>query len=186
MVLKLALTTLKFMTKRLTSAQKRITIARDVIEQLLSGTINPIQGCFIGESLENLIENSENKDSLQKLFKKQSKCSVCAKGSIFVSWAMKFNKLNVLDFNNIGFDGSRLFENKEIASAFPRKLLTEIEVLFEGECAITYDWNRGVFTYFEEESLNLKHRELSKNSKYRLIEIMGMIIDNFGEYCYLN
>jgi hypothetical protein len=125
---------------KLTAAQKRVRIARDVLAQLAAGKFIATQGLYV-EGVP--IEGAKSTASLQTLFKKQKSCEVCALGSMFVASVERKNALNAGDLN-----GADLSENGKkveyfgeftrsdctdyLGKFFDHDQLNQIEDCFEG------------------------------------------------------
>jgi len=92
---------------RMTKAEKRVEIAKDVLKQIKANKYRPTSGVWVmdanGNEVSDLIYRARDKDcyavvDLKKdvVCKLNGECDVCALGSLFVSAIDKFNhtKLN--------------------------------------------------------------------------------------------
>jgi hypothetical protein len=107
---------------KLTPAQKRVRIARDVLAQLASGKFIATQGLYVNGPE---IEGAKAKASLQTLFKKQKSCEVCALGSMFV--ALSEDEKTACTFWGFGRDDCTDYLGK----FFDQEQLDKIEDAFE-------------------------------------------------------
>lgn len=102
---------------RLTAAQKRVAIARDVLDRITKRTLKPSTGFVLeGEGVR-----LNQKSVLAPTFK----CEACALGAIFVSKVALGNE----------YDGPSPWDTQivdKLVPLFSREQLAEIETAFEG------------------------------------------------------
>ena len=79
--------------KRVTKAQQRVAIARDVLAQLKAGRLVGNSGSFIGTDLPYAPPQTQ----VQEVLKKVPRCDVCAVGSLFLCAVEKFDALKMED-----------------------------------------------------------------------------------------
>jgi hypothetical protein len=178
--------------KRLTKAEKRVAIAKDVIAQLKAGKYRAETGSYCEIDLEEaaLLEPTAE---LQKELKKVSKCQVCALGSLFVSDVRKFDKLKVSD-SGLGAKQSQwecdpepeTFVNEAVdefamrdrlGSVFSQEQLALIEAVFEGSDVTGYLdendlWSESIRDFFYSYAEDAK----------RMTAIMRNIARNGGTF----
>lgn len=150
---------------KLTKAEKRVWIAKDVIARLDSRQISPRGGAFWSNDF--LFKNKS--DNIQfAVTRTRQPCEVCAKGGLFVTWAANFNSFKFSDgFNDINLP-------PEILNLFGKNQLTLIEIAFE---ARWYDW----WDLMEDEE---KQGDVNPKYKNDLRGIMQNIIDNAGIFVF--
>lgn len=172
----------------LSKPEKRVAIAKDVLQQIKIGKYIAETGSYIGGIKfigGEYISDMENED-IQKNFKKIRKCEVCAMGACLMSVTKFANKL---EFGDIGSSITELNNDKVkrlFASIFSPSQLLMIERAFEGDSGGTtvgcdvfdldeYDFEKQIEkcdefykSYFEQEE--------------RLVAIMKNIIKNKGTF----
>ena len=83
--------------KKLSPAQKRVAIAKDVLKQIKARQFIPKRGYFVDTTTQNvkgIIGDLSNTDSLQKVLP-QMTCEVCALGGMFLSCTNLNNKATI-------------------------------------------------------------------------------------------
>lgn len=148
---------------KLTNAQKRVAIARDVLARINAKLIKPKDGIFFSNKYD--IEDGK---TTVKTFVNKTQCSVCAKGALFCSWVGNFNNFDKEDLWHVNEELGEKFP-EELLNIFGRVMLDSIEYNFEG---CHYDW--------------ICKEAVALGSKYgychNLEAIMENIIDNNGEF----
>jgi hypothetical protein len=174
------------MKKKLTKAEMRIAIAKDVIAQIKAKKYNPMQGCWVdqvgGQDYDDwLFANPENcKVDVQVYTKSIKKCNVCALGSLFVSAVNKYNNVygtfNTVSTNEV-FDTSETNNRSPLLRYFTLNQIRLIEATFEGGMGAVY------FDY-DHPMVNKSRAFYSRypNSKDRLLAIMKNIVKNNGTF----
>jgi hypothetical protein len=175
------------MKKKLTKAEMRIEIAKDVIAQIKAKKYNPMQGRWVeqadGPDYDDwLFENATTcKVDVRDYTNNINKCNVCALGSLFVSAVNKYNNVyGTYDsvstyevFSSIGTGEKK----SPLLRYFSSSQLQLIEFTFEGGI--------GAF-YFHDNTPTVKRaydfHEQYSNAKDRLIAIMKNIIKNKGTF----
>jgi hypothetical protein len=155
---------------KMTKAEKRVTIAKDVIKRVDIGQIDAYS-TFI--SFDGEVEEGKP----LKPFFNAIQCSACAKGSLFLSYVGRVNK-----FKKEGSFSMDPYskEMKKIKQIFSQLQLDMIEIAFEG----------GTFSWTDREKISNKQisksLEFFKNntvgSRLRLKRIMENIIENNGTF----
>lgn len=127
---------------KMTPAQKRVTIAKDVLARIRAGKIIDTHGIYFSIPDERLSANVRRYDwdsdsysveakilqkaSAQKLVESMA-CEACAKGACFISWIANFNERTINEM--------RLWEGtlpKEFKGIFPYTIWSAIESAYEG------------------------------------------------------
>lgn len=119
------------MKAKMTAAQKRVAIARDVIKQLKIKLTSACHLYFWGE-IDDIIGGANPLSDVRELIKKsnvkENLCEVCAKGALVIAHILRFNGVNVSDFrraeNRIG--------NESPIPYFSDRQFNLIEALYEG------------------------------------------------------
>jgi hypothetical protein len=156
--------------KEATKAEKRVQIAKDVIERINFYNLTPHKGNFI---LNNGFLQNRGDSSLQDILNKNEiPCEVCAKGALFCSYVGRVNEIKVgaISFNN----HINNIEHRKLLEIFTKTQLDLIEIAFEGS------------SYLHEAKKNTFQAEVfySKynTSRDRLISICENIIENNGTF----
>lgn len=151
-----------------TPAQKRVMIARDVINRIESKYIIADSGSF-GRNIEGYGQAKE--------FINTKTCSVCAKGALFCSIVGRVNKFKLEEFDsNAETNGD--IESKihaPIREYFSDEQIALIETAFEGE---QYLESINIDTW---EAVDF-YEELRYSDHDRLIAICQNIIKNKGTF----
>jgi hypothetical protein len=152
-----------------TKAQKRVILAKEVLNQLKLKTISPKMGSYIRVSEKSI--NKYGAESLQTcVLNGKVKCQVCAEGSLLLAYVLYKNKLNVGEFVD-DFDIA-----KRLKGIFSKQELDLIEAAFEKK---DFAW-----TSNKLEKAQIKSAiEFGKgfNRGERIKRIMQSIIDNNGK-----
>lgn len=158
---------------RMTAAQKRVAIAKDVINQIKNGGMIPYTGIYflwLNNTNANLGENFNQKS----LTDKNNKCKVCGIGAAIVSGIRLFNKLELSP--NFGDGDSAL---KVIKNWFTVSQTVAIECAFEDEST------RLLSKRFTNKKLNnkaIKFGEKYFSPEEKAIAIYKNIIKNKGVF----
>lgn len=161
---------------KLSDAEKRIIIAKDVIKNIDEALIIATQGTYVSLQTESgyrarMSDNFERE--LDEFIKTEKlKCIACAKGSFFISYVMRNDNCKVNDY-----DAAKCPESlQRVLPFFSIAQMNLIETAFEGD-RINYD---------EESGYNdLKAEEFYRQYEYpddRLKAIAQNIIDNKGTF----
>jgi len=185
--------TMKSAFNKLTKAEKRIAIAKDVLMAIKSDVYNPETGNYVEPYFFSYFNR---KDSVQTLLLQDrlKGCTVCALGACFLSLVKFTNRLTIdeltpIDANTMFInDNTKIHSNGKATSRlrkiFSKTQLTLIEVAFERSAYFAdgvrinkelienavYFWQN--FTRYEEDSV----------SEELLTGIMENIIANNGEF----
>lgn len=123
------------MFENATKAEKRVIIAQDCLDRIKLGQIEPAFSTMC--KIYNDLETSQHsiKDYINT--KKELICSACAKGSLFMSYIGRTNKLtfNEVESDN-HIDGT---EHSKLLKIFSAKQLSLIEFVFEGRQHLNFD-----------------------------------------------
>lgn len=176
-----------------TAAQKRVAIAKDVLDQIEAKTITPKKGTYV--ALKGVRGKGFYELPVQENFDKV-KCTTCALGGLLTCMVKFTNDATMKDLDNPGMDYDSGTENnlwKRLAKFFGKKQLFLIEHVFE-------NWTYGMWdTYAKGQMAELgfkasdKDRQLvnkvnatwglyPKTAKDRMIAIMENIIRNNGTF----
>jgi hypothetical protein len=154
---------------RLTKAQKRVAIAKDVLKQLKA--LNVVKGTYLRNYGLQLPRNDQAKQHINQISRG---CEVCALGACFLSHIRLFNEVDVGTLAgrcgetvNCVFAGSDLID-AELHKYFTYDQLLLIEAAFEGWTGEGY----------EARDFYDKHPD----PKERLQAIMQNIVKNNGEF----
>ena len=189
-------TTKKKPFDNLTKAEKRVSIAKDVLFQLETNSVVPTSGNFVELFLEFQFGSdiSEGK-FFSELVADSNECRVCALGALMIS------QLNVNgDVSMSELDGSPICNNRFGITPFNGfKFGDYIKKYFDESqlqlIEIAYELGNGLFTegdilcgvedeiysvYIESKAVKFGKRY--KNLKNRMKAIMNNIIENNGEF----
>jgi|SRR6185369_5172464 len=174
---------------KLSKAEKRVAIAKDVLKWIKTGVAKAETGTYFripqldgDEGINSeLFGNLELRDIIEK---NQLKCTVCAKGAIFLSSLMKRNNFTLNMLSSYGeVRGQECCDR--VSDIFTRTQLDLIEDAFEG----TYEtsdgvdyWNTYDDGYSNKDKAIKKFYEKYTTDEGRLVAIMNNIIKNKGEF----
>lgn len=194
----------KIIFSKLSPSQKRVAIARDVLEQIRLGRYVANAGSYIDELvMKDGKERYEmyGKD-IKHNFSKIKSCEVCAMGACLMSITKFENKLNFEDVGNKISDLDKEKTKELFSSLFEPSQLLMIERAFEGDYLGTtvggnifdldeYDFKKQIakcedfFQRFNKEE-GIGYDELKEqkrlNQENRMIAIMKNIIRNKGTF----
>ncbi len=155
-------------------AEKRVMIAQDCLVRIKLNQLKSNKGRMF---TNNLFVNTDGDTSLKSLLNKDKnplKCSVCAKGGLFMSYVGRVNECPVYDVSDdTGLNSKPMRKLLEIFSA---KQLSLIETAFEGD---TFSWNKTLSDNYVRKALRFFDRY---NVKNRLGAICENIIENKGTF----
>jgi hypothetical protein len=155
---------------KLPANKKRILIARDVLSRINDGKFVPTREHFWSN-------NPYWNDKSVQDHVNTSKCLVCAKGCIFLSWVGNFNNFEWNDIKLCHYDVANSKYPLELLEVFDRETLDNIESAFEG-MTFYYHYNRD----YTRDYADAFKEYGDVGSDERLIAIMNHIIDNNGEF----
>ncbi len=167
---------------RQTKAEKmRVLLAQDVQAQLRKrGGFRVETGSYIDGALYDkacaISEDQGDKDARTVLKGELTKCTVCAKGALFIAHIIRNDKVTVDELIEAS-DGS--LSDETLVDAFTNQQWAEIEALFEdaGEYYNRAELGDTNFEFLKEYAQIL----LSEDDKTRLSQIMQLIIDSNGK-----
>ena len=127
---------------RMTKAEKRVEIAKDVLKQIKANKYQPSCGVWVidadGNEVYDFICRGRNKDcdatiDLKKdvVCKLNGRCDVCALGSLFVSAIDKFNHTKLSPDAHVDFTEHKNSDYNPLLKWFSAKQLLLIENTFE-------------------------------------------------------
>lgn len=182
--------------KRMSAAQKRVAIAKDVIAQINCEAYQPTAGTYVslapsdkaksdGKSLQDLW----NKPTDQMLDEGMLQCSVCAKGAMFMSHIRKDSDSCKVGQAQDGQHEPNIEER--LTDVFSEKQLDLIEAAFEqsgsyyannhAETSEKYSEDKGEY-YTGRAGKAEKFGERYSEDQERLVGIMRNIIRNDGTF----
>jgi hypothetical protein len=168
------------MKKKLTKAQMRVAVARDVIKRIRARSIKPTSGLYLNTSFH--LDISRNDVSKQIIEQLPKKCEACAIGGMFLSSLRLYNKYKPNKYLLTGNANDTLgpvstlissvsMREDQLKKYFTDKQLGLIENVFE----TTHNINHQRINVFLE-----KHNKSSR--AVLLIAIMKNIIKNKGTF----
>jgi hypothetical protein len=143
--------------KKMSKAQKRVAIAKDVISFLELGALKAMCGRYVRPSKELSLQ--ERCSEVQANSLNWGECQVCAKGALFVAKVNRFDNCPAWKFNSFGGD------SEDMDGIFSYDQFSQIEYAFEGWDEFGWGWYS---TY--------------PNPKLRMIAIMKNIVRNKGTF----
>lgn len=147
--------------RKLTTSQKAIAIARDVIAQIKCRKYTPELGTYVSGADDNIPTEAIGCEQLQPFLKKKDlQCEVCAIGAAFLSSIRLFNDFVVPEY----WDDSDM-KNK-LGEYFSPSELRALEASFE-------NWGDSLF--LETPLVNLKAQD-------RMIFLMSEVIRQKGNF----
>ena len=156
------------MKKRMTKAEQRVLIAKDVIAQLKARRTIGGHGDYI--TWKNPVPIKEGAQ-VKDLFKDIPQCKVCAKGAALLAAVDRFNKLKITVWE-ADDQAKGYYKGSFLEKWFSLEQLGEIESAFEG-------WSK-VENYTEFSYKHLPKQ--AANAGIRISMIMQNIIRNEGTF----
>jgi hypothetical protein len=197
--------------KKASLAEKRVLIAKDVLEQLRKGKFKPERSVFVDSYLfdEDNLDKNKDKSLQHALLEKNANCECCAQGALFLSCTLYNNKVQLSDFSydddgkyissNIG---RAIYHNFKITNGlnriFTRRQLVLIEIAFERGAGF-FNWDKSsqlkipvtlvekAIEFCNKYYIRENHRvsdgfQADKNQKDAMVAIMKNIIKNNGTF----
>lgn len=186
--------------KKMTAAQKRVTIAKDVVAALNSKIYIANHSQYIkqmqldGEVMELGWMGAHRLDDIQQALPKIKECEVCAMGACIMSITKYENRLT---FDDIGktTDSMSSTTAEVVQEVFSANQLAMIEIMFEGyysgvEHPITnkicngdnYGRDKlGAEVSGEDAQMCMRFHSKYDNDDKRMRAIMQHIVDNAGD-----
>ena len=172
---------------KLTIEEKRISVAKDVIERLTAKTMIPSLdddgsvGFIHFWQDDSYLRHSylfQHLDADPKNIINENKCTVCVKGALVCSWIGQYNNVNGDEFLAMGEDVDEDEYPPELLELFDIKTLDLMEVAYEGKGWVwTHDEVAALYSCASDEVLN-------KSLKGSLLGIMQNIIANDGTFVF--
>lgn len=167
---------------KLTPDEKRVAIAKDVIDQITAEKY--VASCGIYMSIDTNKEYKED-ESLQKVLDKEESCQVCAMGAIFASKVRLGNEFSVDQLN--GWVGDISASDRDILKAtddiFSLEQMRLMEFCFENDDIDSYFWRtmeRDDFNTLEAKCNDFYYSYDGDSD--RMLAIMQNVIDNNGVF----
>jgi hypothetical protein len=163
---------------KMTKAEKRVAIAKDVLIQIKKGISIPTKDNYFGGLSGKICNLTYKKEELQNILP-ESKCEVCAKGALFIADILRRDNFQI-DRNTYLY-GSDI--HRRLTDIFTRNQMDLIETAFEKN--VVEDDNE--YLYIHYRKTEIAAAAISFGSKYstektRLIGIMNNIIKNNGTF----
>lgn len=184
--------------KKLTKAEMRVVIAKDVISALNSKRIKATKGSYFGVDFNEqdrwrnkylTLEATDNEwDTLPKVpITLPKKCNVCAIGSVFVAAVDRFDKLTPATASNVVIHGDDYAMVEQLKPWFSEKQLRLMEVVFEGKSVrwvelIQYEEERNAIDMHYEIVKGIPLPHIVKKADVLMRAIMKNIIKNKGTF----
>jgi len=181
--------TKKVVKKAKTKAERRVEILKDVLKQLKLERYKATSGTYVdlSNSLTNLLEiddetgdyteDSRQIDAKECLLKDKGQCTVCAKGSIFLSLVRKENKVKLIELQD---DDIREVRSNAL---FGEANMDLIEAVFEGWYYKRVGYCQTYSAYSEDavfcENIYNFYTKYSTSTN-RLVAIVKNCIENGG------
>ena len=160
---------------KLTNAQKRVAICKDVIARMDLNLLTEVHGLVI----KNRHQFAQIAKSPREAINKKE-CEVCAKGALICSWIGNFNQFSFSEFIGIPHGDSMLGAPPELTEIFGYEMLDNIEAAYEGR---TYSFHRSQHSQkYAEKFAKKKYLHGFGRKCGDLREIMNYIIENKGEF----
>lgn len=185
---------------RMTKAEKRVEIAKDVLKQIKANKYRPTSGVWVidtdGNEVDDFVYRIRDEDSeavidLKKdvVCKLNGRCSVCALGSLFISAIDKFNHTKLGPSCSMDFTEHEDSRHNPLLKWFSAKQLLLIESTFENRYGgwsenTIYVLSNNKVIYWDDVVLPAIHTYCKKypDETSRLKAIMNNIIRNKGTF----
>jgi hypothetical protein len=185
---------------RMTKAEKRVEIAKDVLKQIKANKYRPTSGVWVididGTDVSDLVYATRREDPISAVdlkkdvvCKLRGTCDVCALGSLFVSAIDKFNHTKLSPTCYMDFTEHEDSKENPLLKWFSAKQLLLIESTFEGGHG---GWAQNVVDvlsankifYWDDVVIPAIYAYCNKysDSTNRLKAIMNNIIRNKGTF----
>lgn len=161
---------------KLSKKEKRIRVAQDVIDRISLSQLTPRAGnfCIFNEIPLEVEKEEKLSERLKSL---ELKCTVCAKGGLFLSYIGIVNNYNTSPLaTNLYGESIQSDEMKQLMEVFDAKQLAMIETAFERSY---FSWNAPLSYYEIQDCKDFGYR--FDNSSQRLIGICENII-KYGKF----
>lgn len=175
--------------KKMSAAQKRIAIAKDVLASLKAKKYTAKHRTYCAFYFKDKKKVPTGTVELQDvlLSKNLTSCNVCAMGSVFMAKVSlgnsckidipsHFGFTSIENFNNIVGDAEDIVDNMK--GIFTEKQLREIEYAFEGEDIINMFDDKPLSFHDKMKDFYIRN----KSADVRLKAIMDNIVENEGTF----
>lgn len=172
--------------KNISSAAKRVALAKDVLKWLNEGIIFAHSGGIMYAALENEIEKTSNwnaakRDSLLTLLQSRKvECGVCAKGAFLIAKLVKIDQPLIIEGDQNPLHAERA--TLKAIPEMPPKMMAELEMLFEND---SYSWDRDHLSQSEQNQLLRIAETLPIDENKRLELLCKKLIANKGVKIFL-
>lgn len=184
------------MTEQLTDAQKRVQVARDVIEQLNAETLVSQPGQYVEMRVQEVKAEITKDSQIKEVFDSLPTCKVCVLGACFVSMVRRYNDITINDLNMpethqwgaLDWFGNVIADlrvhQKYLSRLFSDEQMLLIEVAYEGlNNAGFMDQNQEAGSEITGNILAAHHFH-EKRATYSAIHVHEYLCD--GEYIDVN
>lgn len=157
---------------KMTTRQKRVAIAKDVIYRIKIGLLGVAGGCTLSTRFSEDSSCTEVQDKINT-----ERCVGCAKGAMALAWIGNFDSVggSMMACTDVT---KRYSFPLELIEVFSWRMMNCIEVAFEGE---EYYWcHEGVEPYDLDSAIHTFMGEGDRGSKARALAIFKNIVKNEG------
>lgn len=109
----------------LSPEEKRVTIARDVINEIKTGRFVAETGDYVGGLGDSRVTEEEGNGELALIFAKLDKCNVCAVGGLFFCAVERADELKLRPHHQ---GAGRLVDKAPYDSAYLRRFFDEVQL----------------------------------------------------------
>lgn len=155
--------------EKMSPAEKRVQIARDVIAQLAAKRLIATTGTWLANGDEGDLftkEDVHKNPELQKILKRQKECTGCALGGMFMCAVERADELRLGDLDRDSRDYRQMQDGsvfKYMEKFFSREQLDEIEAAFEQGEGFVDDSNVASGWLSEVDDANERMRLIMEN-----------------------
>lgn len=169
----------------MTNEEKRVVIAQDCLDRIDIGQIKPRKSRFLCTVYGGHFNNSSIADnSVKDVINNNNdfECRACAKGSLFLSYVGRVNKVNFGDIR----DDNEVYDadHQKLLEIFSLRQLALIEYFFEGRQYIHVDEDGKDIHFSREDDINVTalRNRLENDGRSILYYICNNIIKNEGTF----
>lgn len=163
----------------------RLKVAKDVLLQIKNKKVSIMTGTFMGGQATDRLadglsyaDDESSQDVLCAAFENNLDCKVCAKGALFVSHILVYNKISAYDAFWTGSNSVY-----QLMPEFTRKLLNEFEYLFELNEKFFPKVGKVAKYYLKQFAAQNSLQDMSDEK--RLIFLLKLFIKNKGQFLVL-
>jgi hypothetical protein len=167
--------------RKLSLDDKRVAIAKDVLENIKTKKFEPQTGAWLGYRTHMGVAEDDDRGIRESVLSGQVFCTGCALGGLMLSCTLYNNKYKLHDiYNSTDFTlGNVIIDEKPLKNNFNKIFLKEQLILIE----MAFERGLGSFRSMTESREKAKlFGQKFENSKDRLRNIMLNIIKNKGTF----